>query len=542
MSVHLSKITNSSGVAESELLANGGAPTEATAKNHSGKEIDAKERHLSTDHLLTDLKGRTISGAFITIAAQGAQFVLMLASIMVLARLLTPKDFGLFAMVTSVIGYLRVFKDAGLSTATVQREGITHAQVSNLFWINVAVSGAMSLIFAAGSPIIAWFYREPRLIPITLLLSSTFLLSGLTIQHTALLNRQMRFKAVAVIQVSSLLIGVAVGIGMAWLGYNYWALVFSNLITVAAAVPLTWFAIPWRPEAPSRQSGIRSLVGFGANMATGGFIYSLAKGADGLLVGRFYGADSIGLYSRASALLNRPMDQFLAPISSVFVPTLSRVQTQPERYRHAFLRVYEAMALVSFLSTGLLLALARPLTLVVLGPKWEQAAVIFAGLTIAAAFAPLSNASTWLFASQGRGRDWLFASSLVSLITVASFVAGLPFGPAGVAIVYSVASFVIALPVLNHFAGRQGPVTTGDLWIGIVRYLPLWAVVCGTTYSMRLLVASSAPLVQLVVCAPVGLLAGLILIWVLTPMRRTALGLVDILRELKSRRVSSDTG
>ncbi len=541
MSVDLSKITNSSSIAESELLANGGAPTEATARNRSSKGIDANERHLSTDHLLTNLKRRTVSGAFITIAAQGAQFVLGLASIMILARLLTPKDFGLFAMVTTVIGYLRVFKDAGLSTATVQREGITHAQVSNLFWINVAVSSAVSLIFAAGSPIIAWFYREPRLIPITLVLSSTFFLSGLTIQHTALLNRQMRFKALALIQVGSLLIGFTVGIGMAWLGYNYWALVFSNLITVAAAVPLTWLAIPWWPEPPSRQSGIRSLVGFGANLATGGFIYSLARGADGLLVGRFYGADSIGLYSRASALLNRPMDQFLAPISSVFVPTLSRMQTQPERYRKTFLRVYEVMALVSFLGAGLLLPLARPLTLVVLGGKWEQASVIFAGLTIAAAYAPLANASTWLFASQGRGREWLFASSLVSLITVASFVVGLPFGPAGVAIVYSLASFVIALPLLYYFAGRNGPVTTADLWIGIFRYVPLWVVVCGTTWFVRLLFASSAPLMQLVVCAPVGLVAGLILIWGLTPMRRTALGLVDILRELKSCRVSSDT-
>src|SRR6267142_5918296 len=304
-------ITESSSLAKGEVVTAGGASTAAGVKDSPEIAIDPNDKHLGTDHLLSDLKGRTISGAFITIVAQGAQFVLGLASVMVLARLLAPKDFGLFAMVTTVISYLRVFKDSGLSTATVQRESITHAQVSNLFWINVAVSGAISLILAAGSPIIAWFYREPRLVPITLVLSSTFLLSGLTIQHSALLNRQMRFKALALIQVGSLLIGVAVGIGMAWLGYNYWALVFSNLITVAAAVPLTWFAIPWRPEAPSRQSGIRSLVGFGANMATGGFIYSLARGADGLLVGRFYGADSIGLYSRASALLNRPMDQFL---------------------------------------------------------------------------------------------------------------------------------------------------------------------------------------------------------------------------------------
>ncbi len=495
----------------------------------------SNDRHFATDHLLTDLKGRTISGAFVTVAAQGVQFVLSLASIMVLARLLTPQDFGLFAMVTTVMGYLRIFKDAGLSTATVQREGITHAQVSNLFWINVAVSGGVGLIFAAASPVVAWFYREPRLVAITLILSITFPLSGLTVQHTALLSRQMRFKAMAFIQIGSLLIGLVVGTGMAWVGYNYWALVFSNLVTVVAAVPLTWLAVPWRPHRPSRRSGVRSLVGFGANLATGGFIYSLAKGADGLLVGRFYGADSIGLYSRASALLNRPMDQFLAPMNFVFVPTLSRILIQPERYRSAFLRVYEAMALVSFLGSGLVLALARPLTLVVLGPKWENAALIFAGFTIAALYTPIGGASTWLFATQGRGKDSLISSSLFSVITVASFVVGLPFGPAGVALVYSVAGLVVGLPVLYYFAGRQGPVTTADLWNGFFRYLPLFAVVCGATWLMRLLFANSLPLVQLVICTPVGLVAGLILIGILTPMRRVALGIVDILRELISR-------
>jgi hypothetical protein len=232
MSVDLSKSTYSSSVAESELLANGGAPAEATAKNHSSKEIDAKERHLSTDHLLTDLKGRTISGAFITIAAQGAQFVLSLASIMVLARLLTPKDFGLFAMVTSVIGYLRVFKDAGLSTATVPA-GRHYPRPGLQSFLDKRRGERRHK-----SDLCSWFPDYCLVLSRAasdsdyLVLSSTFLLSGLTIQHTALLNRQMRFKAVAVIQVSSLLIGVAVGIGMAWLGYNYWALVFSNLITL----------------------------------------------------------------------------------------------------------------------------------------------------------------------------------------------------------------------------------------------------------------------------------------------------------------------
>ena len=122
-------ITNNSNIAKGEALSIGESPVETAGQSLSSKAIDPNEKHLSTDHLLTDLKGRTISGAFISIAAQGAQFVLGVGSTIVLARLLTPRDFGLYAMVTIVIGYLRVFKDAGLSTATVQREGITHAQV-----------------------------------------------------------------------------------------------------------------------------------------------------------------------------------------------------------------------------------------------------------------------------------------------------------------------------------------------------------------------------------------------------------------------------
>ena len=125
-----------------------------------------------------------------------------------------------------------------------------------------------------------------------------------------------------------------------------------------------------------------------------------------MLVGRFYGPGSVGLYTRAAALLRRPMEQFLSPISSVFVPVLSRIQTQPERYRRTFLQVYETMVLASFLGTGLLLALARPLTLVVLGPKWEQAIIIFSAFTFAALCSPPATTATWLFASQGRGKDW----------------------------------------------------------------------------------------------------------------------------------------
>jgi O-antigen/teichoic acid export membrane protein len=500
-----------------------------------GKATDPNEKHLCTDHLLGDLRGRTISGAFITTASQGTQFLLNLAFIMVMARLLTPKDFGLYAMVTTVTGFLWMFQDAGLSTATVQRQQITHAQVSNLYWVNIGVGGVTTLLVAALSPVVAWFFREPRLLAITLVLSGTFLFASSTVQYIALLNRQMRFGAIAIIYIVSLLAGYLTGVGMALLGYGYWALVGAAVTQVAVKFVLAWLFSGWRPKLPSRKTQTWHMLTFGANITAGSLIYSLARGADNLLIGRFFGAAAVGLYSRASILLIRPLEQFTIPINAVLVPALSRLQTEPDRYRRTFLRVYEALALTSFLSTGLLLALARPLTLVVLGTKWEQAAPIFAGFSIAALCIPLAGASTWLFQTQGRGKDWLINSVLGSCITVGSFVAGLPFGPVGVAIAYSVGGLFIGVPILFYFAGRQGPVTTADLWTVVFRYLPLWIVVCGVTWLVRLFVMNSAPLVQLLVCAPVGLLAGAILVYLVPSMHRVAFSLVDILRELKSR-------
>src|SRR2546423_1547254 len=172
-----------------------------------GETCEANDHHFRTDELLVNLKVRTISSGFTTVAAQAVQFVLTLCSTMILARLLTPGDFGLVAMVFTVMGFVRVFKDAGLSAATVQREGINHAQVSNLFWINVVASASMTLVIAAAAPVVAWIYREPRLVGITLALSATFLLAGSIVPHQALLNRRMRFRAVPLAQVASTCIG-----------------------------------------------------------------------------------------------------------------------------------------------------------------------------------------------------------------------------------------------------------------------------------------------------------------------------------------------
>jgi O-antigen/teichoic acid export membrane protein len=497
------------------------------------EEEDRHQEHFNTDHLLTNLKARTISSGAVTMSAQGGKFLLSLVSTMVLARLLTPRDFGLVAMVTTVTSFLRVFKDAGLSIATVQRERITHAQVSNLFWINVAISALITLIVAALAPAIAWFYHNPRLMSITLLLSITFLISGSTVQHQALLKRQMRFKALAMIDVGSMAVGVLVGVVMALIGYRYWSLVGSSLSMETSGLVLTWSVSRWRPGLPTRRSGIGPLLSFGAHRTAGDFILSLARGSDNLLIGRFYGATAVGLYSRASILLMRPLEQFLGPINAVFMPALCRLQSQPARYRSTFLRLYEAMALIGFFFTGLFLALARPLTLVLLGPKWEQAAVIFGGFTIAALCVPLANASAWLFTSQGRGRDMFVAQSINACAVVLSFVAGLPFGPVGVAIAFSASNLLVRIPIYYFSVGRRGPVRTADLWKVFFRHLPVWAIVFFVTWFTLALVATLTPLVQLLICVPAGVLTGAAFICSFTRQRQVVIHLWATLRELK---------
>src|SRR5947209_3819081 len=141
--------------------------------------ISAPLNSLSTQHLHADLKGRSLRGGLLTGSSQGAQFLLQSISTVVLARLLTPADFGLVAMVVAITGMGQAFADLGLSEATIQRPEITHDQVSALFWINVGIGLALMLVTVGLAPVLAWFYREPRLKNIALVVSFTFLIGGL---------------------------------------------------------------------------------------------------------------------------------------------------------------------------------------------------------------------------------------------------------------------------------------------------------------------------------------------------------------------------
>lgn len=487
----------------------------------------------------SDLRTHAISGGVVTGLAQASKFGLNLISAVVLARLLLPEDFGLVAMVATVTGFLRVFKDAGLSTATIQKMRITHAQVSNLFWINIVVSAGLSLIVAALAPVLAWFYRDPRLVGITLALSGTFALSGVVVQHQALLNRKLQFKSVAAIDIGSAFVGLVTGIVMGRMGWKYWSLVWMQVSTVIAELVLTLCISRWRPQRPTRGTGTKSLLHFGASLTVASIFRRLASGCDSLLLGRWFGADAVGLYSRGSMLLAAPIDQLITPLESVFTPILSGLQEDPARYRRTFLQVYGAVAMLSFPGAALLLGLSRPLVLTLLGPRWEQVIPIFSGFTVAALYLPLYYAVMWLLNTQGRGKDIMVTGLIFSVSTVLAIVIGLPFGAFGVALSVSCVGLLVRLPIQYWIVGRSGPVSAADLWAVVLRYLPNWVIVVAATYlTSRAMPSHSAPILQLCICAPAGVLAALLTTWAVPAQRREASRVWELVQPFLRRFVS----
>jgi len=425
---------------------------------HSMATTEIVSDPLSTEHLYADLKGRSVRGGFWTLGSQGTQFLIQSISTVVLARLLAPVDFGIVAMVTAVTGLGQAFADFGLSEATIQRKEITHKQVSTLFWINVAIGLGLTIITLALAPVLSWFYKEPRLKDITFLFSLTFLICGLRVQHDALLKRQMRFRSLAMRDVASYAVAVPVGIAMAYHGAGYWALVALPLTLNGTQLALSWLMVRWIPGLPQRDAEVGSMIAFGGNVAASYLIANVTYSADNVLVGWYWGAGPLGLYSRAYNLLMLPVRQLNGPASSVAIPALSRVQGEPERLARYYLRTVNLIMWVGAPTFGFLFVAANPVILVVLGRQWLEAAPIFQILAISSLAQMLINSTNWLFIGRGQSRRLLRFLIITSPIIVGSYALGLPFGVKGVALSGSLTLVGIA-PWVLRFAFRGTDLT-----------------------------------------------------------------------------------
>lgn len=478
-------------------------------------------RHFTTDHLNVNLGRRTARGGALTIASQGLKFLTGMAAAVVLARLLTPHDYGLIGMVAVVTGFVSIFKDMGLSMATVQRPEINNDQISTLFWVNVGLSFGVMLLTAAIAPLVAWFYHEPRLTLITMGFSAGFLFSGLTVQHEALLKRQMRFGALVATEIIALIVGLVVGITLAWRGAGYWALVVNQLVHGFVYAIGVWVVCGWRPGLPVRNCGVRSMFVFGGNLTGFQVINYFARNLDNMLIGRFWGSAQLGLYAKAYQLLLLPIDQINAPIAAVAVPALSRLTDSPERYRKAYLRILEKIAMVTMPGMAFMIGTSDWLVALILGPQWVQAGQIF-GILGFAGMVQFANTTGWLFMTQNRAHHMFQWGLIGGTITILSILVGLPWGAVGVATSYSLTTVCVVIPLLLYFVGRVGPVRTSDFYRTIAP--SACAAICTLTalFFFHRSASPANPVTNLVVALGITSLTTLVVFYMI-PAGRKAL-------------------
>ena len=397
---------------------------------------------------MKDLKERTIRGGYARSGALAASFLLRVVSLMVLARLLDPKDFGLLGMVTAFTGVLSLFRDFGLSAAAIQRATVTEEQSSTLFWINVLAGVILTVIAVLFAPVVSTFYHEPRLFWVTSVVAVGFLFNGAGVQHSAILQRQMRFTALAVTDVVALIVSTAIAIGAAKAGYGYWA-----LVAMTVSLPLTttvglWIASAWVPGMPHRGVGIRSMMRFGGTLTLNGLVVYVASNFEKVLLGRFWGAEALGIYGRAYQLIRIPTDNLNSAVGDVAFSALSRIQDDPSRLKRYFLKGYSLVLALTLPITIVCALFADDMIFVLLGPKWKEAAPIFRLLAPTILVFAIANPLGWLISSLGLVGRGLKIALVIAPLMIASYIIGLPYGPKGVAFAYSAVMTLWVVPAI----------------------------------------------------------------------------------------------
>jgi PST family polysaccharide transporter len=426
-------------------------------------------------------------GTGITLAVQAARTVIQFGSIVALARLLTPADFGLVAMVTAVIGVADLVRDFGLSLAAVQAPRLTNGERTNLFWANVLLGLGCTVAAACLTPVIVAGYREPRLTPIVLALAPVFLISGFTTQFKAGLVRQMRFKAVGASDFFSQIVATAVAICLAYVGFGVWALVVQQLLSAAVTAAICVTLARWRPSLPDRTASIRRFLRFGTGVfGTQGISY-VTKNIDNVTIGAVFGATPLGLYSRAYQLMQMPLNQINAPMTQVAMPVLARVQGDIE----VFLGYLRKSQLVACYVTATLFAvaagLAHPIVLVLFGPKWLGVVPIFTVLAIGGMFRAVAQIAYWAYLAKGKSGALFRQRIVTGGLTVAMILAGVPWGPVGVAWGCTAAGFMQWIGAVWH-VGRVLGVNTRPLITNAARIVAVVGIPCGLVAYLGTLV------------------------------------------------------
>lgn len=449
-----------------------------------------------------------VRGAATTLGGQFLKYVIQMAALVFLARLLAPEDYGLVAMVSAVVGIALVIGDFGLGLSAVQAENLTDLQRDNLFWMNTLIGLiAGAAVFACG-PLLSAFYEEPRLQSIAAVLSLTFVFNGMSSQFRAELVRDLKFLALASVDLLAQAISFSLAIVLAMLGAGFWSLVAQQVIFSSVTLVGLIAKTSWRPKLPNRTAEMRSLYTFGASTFGTQVINYCSANVDSVALGRYHGSVDVGLYNRAFQIFSLPLQQLAAPLTRVALPVLSRLQGSRK-----FARYVEKMQLVlSYSLLGMLAYIAStsaPLIEVVLGKQWVPGAVILEALCLGGVFQALGYVYYWMFLARARMNVLLACEVAGRTAMIALIILAAPRGTIYVALAVSTGLFLTWL-VTTLFGVRHVNISS----LRLVRIAALPALVFGCCYAVSKLVQALDAVQVMAPALQLGTLTGVFMMCV----------------------------
>lgn len=397
-----------------------------------------------------------------TLGGTGVQMAIQLVSLAVLARLLEPKDFGVYAVAMTVIGVTALFRDLGLSTAAVQAKVLTTQTRTNLWWINTVVGAGLTLVTFLAGPLAARFFREPEVQTVLWVMAPTMLLAGATSQYSASLMRAMRYGVLAVIGMLSSVVGLVLSIALAWYGAGVWALCLPQLITAVGVLVASMVLCQWFPGLPRRGHGTRAMVKFGAAFFVTGLLTYVHRNLDAVLLGRLHGATIVGGFNRAAQMSRTPISTLSAPFARVALSIMAPAQDDPQALANLARKGQVLLSIPVLVAAGGLVAAAGPLVEMVLGAGWDQAVPFVRLIAASEALALMASVGGWLLTARGLGR-FLIRLSVISTVTKITCVGfGTFWGPYGIVAGVTVSQLLL-WPLSLYLSGRFSGVETGAL-------------------------------------------------------------------------------
>jgi PST family polysaccharide transporter len=447
---------------------------------------------------MSEFRGKVLRALSWTAGGKVLSQVISMGFGIALARMLTPDDFGLIAMMVVFTGFAGLLTDVGLGSALVQRRDITESHYNTVFWANLGMGAGLCLALLLLSPYIADFYKRPELTGVGYVMSVQFVLGALALVPRQRLVKTLVFKTIAVADLVGMIVAGIVAITMVHQGFGYWALAWHPVILRLVATAYIWLSARWVPEFEFSMLALRDLFGFSFYVFATRVIRFVTDQADKLLAGRFLGGEAVGLLDKAQSMMLFPLQNISHTVGSVMFPALSMVQTEKERVRSIYLRSTQAIALLTFPMMAGMFAVADAFVLGVLGPQWEGLVPVLRILCIAGIARSIVTVTGAVYLSQGKAKLQFKVNLLTRPIALGGVVAGLPWGIEGIAIGATAANLVNSYITLR-VAGSLINLTVWQLIRGFLKTAVASIAMAACVITMQPFLAEVHPLVSFLV-------------------------------------------